>query len=70
MERTQLGLRPDLSPDPRLARPERRVVYVVRGRRALWDRGPLPPGHALSWGAITAGTVLDDAAYPFPVFVW
>lgn len=51
-------------------RPERRVVYVVRGRRALWDRGPLPPGHALSWGAITQGTVLEEAAYPYPVFPW
>ena len=48
----------------------RRVVYVVRGRPALWDRGPLPPGHALSWGAITQGTVLEAAEYPYPVFSW
>ena len=35
------------------------MIYVARGRPALGDRGPLPPGHPLSWGAITAGTVLD-----------
>ena len=52
------------------ARPERRVIYVARGRPALGDRGPLPPGHPLSWGAITAGTVLDAAEYPYPVFNW
>lgn len=31
-------------------------------------RDPLPPGSATSWGAITAGTLLEGAAYPFPVF--
>ena len=45
-----------------------RTIYVVRGRPALNDRGPLPAGHVLSWGAITSGTVLEDAVYPFPVF--
>lgn len=55
-------------PTPPPARPERRVIYVVRGRPALGDRGPLPPGHPLSWGAITAGTVLEAAEYPYPVF--
>ena len=44
------------------------MVYVARGRPGRGDRGPLPPGHALSWGAITAGTVLDQAPYPYPVF--
>ena len=29
----------------------------------LSDRPPLPPGHALSWGVLTAGTVLEGAAY-------
>ncbi len=47
---------------------ERRVIYVARGRPAHNDRGPLPAGHALSWGAINAGTVLDGADYPFPIF--
>lgn len=33
------------------------------------DRPALPPGHPNSWGLLTAGTVLDGAAYPFPVFL-
>ncbi|MBW4090062.1 MAG: AsnC family protein [Proteobacteria bacterium] len=33
------------------------------------ERDPLPPGHPHSWGAITAGTVLEDVPYPLPVFV-
>ncbi len=44
------------------------IRYVVRGRMAANDRGPLPAGHLLSWGAITDGTVLAGAAYPYPVF--
>jgi hypothetical protein len=32
------------------------------------DRPPRPPGHPDSWGLITAGTVLEGSAYPFPVF--
>lgn len=31
-------------------------------------RDPLPPGHPRSWGAITAGTVLEGLPYPMPVF--
>jgi hypothetical protein len=31
-------------------------------------RDPLPPGHPRSWGALTAGTVLEDMPYPLPVF--
>jgi hypothetical protein len=27
-------------------------------------RLPLPPGHEVSWGAITAGTALDGISYP------
>ena len=30
------------------------------------DRDPHPPGHPLTWGAITAGTVLADTPYPIP----
>ncbi len=30
------------------------------------NREALPPGHAASWGAITAGTVLAGAPYPYP----
>jgi hypothetical protein len=32
------------------------------------DRPPRPAGHPDSWDLITAGTVLEGAAYPFPVF--
>jgi hypothetical protein len=32
------------------------------------DRPPLPPGHPTSWGAIIAGTLLAETAYPLPVF--
>lgn len=30
------------------------------------EREPLPPGHPLAWGAITAGTSLAGLAYPWP----
>ena len=33
------------------------------------DRPPLPPGHPLSWQAITANTSLEGEPYPYPVFV-
>ncbi len=42
--------------------------YVVRGRPGQGDRPALPSGHPITWGAITTGTVLDCAVYPFPVF--
>ncbi len=48
---------------------QRAIIYVVRGRPGQNDRPALPAGHPITWGAITAGTVLDDAIYPFPVFV-
>jgi hypothetical protein len=32
------------------------------------EREAMPPGDPRSWGAITAGTVLDGEPYPFPVF--
>ena len=31
-------------------------------------REPLAAGHPRSWGAITAGTVLEGTPYPLPVF--
>ena len=46
----------------------RHTVYVVRGRPGQNDRPALPAGHPVTWGAITDGTVLDEAIYPFPVF--
>ncbi len=33
------------------------------------DRPPLPPGHPLSWQAITAQTTLAGEPYPYPVFL-
>jgi hypothetical protein len=33
------------------------------------DRPPLPPGHPVSWQAITAHTSLDGEPYPYPVFL-
>lgn len=47
----------------------RRVVHVVRGRPGPDDRPALPSGHPDSWGLITAGTCIEGAAYPFPIFV-
>ena len=44
------------------------VIFVVRGRPGPLDRPALPAGHPETWGAITDGTVLDAATYPFPVF--
>lgn len=32
------------------------------------SRPPLTAGHSRSWGALTAGTLLDGVAYPYPVF--
>jgi hypothetical protein len=32
------------------------------------NREPLPAGHPRSWNALTAGTVLEGAPYPLPVF--
>ena len=30
------------------------------------SRGPLPPGHPRTWGAMNVGTVLSDEPYPMP----
>lgn len=40
----------------------------VCGQPGVLDRPPLPSGHPVSWGAITDGTVLDHAPYPYPVW--
>lgn len=48
--------------------PASHVIYVVRGRPGPLDRPPMPSGHPVSWGAITDGTMLEQAVYPFPVF--
>lgn len=31
-------------------------------------REPLPAGHPLSWGPLTAGTLLEGVDYPLPFF--
>ena len=31
------------------------------------ERPPLPPGHRVSWDALTAGTCLAGTPYPLPV---
>ena len=33
------------------------------------DRPARQAGHPLTWGLLTAGTVLDGERYPFPVFL-
>ena len=33
------------------------------------DRTCMPPGHPLTWAAITVGTILDGEPYPYPVFL-
>ena len=48
--------------------PLRRVVHVVRGRPGPDDRPALPSGHPDTWGLITAGTCIEGAPYPFPIF--
>lgn len=59
-----------------------RWTVIERGRRirarlpppdfvAVLDdpgRGPLPAGHARTWGAMNAGTVLAGEPYPLPMF--
>lgn len=44
-------------------------IRRVRGRPGANDRPALPAGHPVTWGAITGGTMLDGAVYPYPVFV-
>ncbi len=33
------------------------------------DRAPRQAGHPETWGLLTAGTLLDGEAYPYPVFL-
>ncbi len=48
--------------------PSRKVVHVVRGRPGPDDRPALPSGHPDTWGLINAGTCIEGAPYPFPIF--
>ncbi len=42
------------------------VAPVVEEAR---DRPARQAGHPITWGLLTAGTVLDGEAYPYPVFL-
>ena len=48
------------------SRPAKR--FHVTGRPGFADRPPLPSGHPLTWDLINRGTLLERAAYPYPVF--
>lgn len=39
------------------------------GPPSMEERPPLCAGHPLSWELLLAGSCLDGAAYPFPVFL-
>jgi hypothetical protein len=45
------------------------VRVVIRGRPRNTDRPTMAAGHPVSWDAITAGTCLEGASYPHPVFL-
>jgi hypothetical protein len=45
--------------------PRQRPVHETE----FGERPPYPPGHPACWGLITAGTVLEGEAYPYPVFL-
>ncbi len=49
--------------------PVTRIQPPPRPPAERTDRPALPPGHPLSWQAITAGTCLAGEAYPYPVFL-
>ena len=46
----------------------RRALPVFQPPPEDPNRPPLPPGHPLSWRLLIAGTCLEDAPYPYPVF--
>ena len=46
-------------------KPEPTLPRLTAAQAAEAGREALPPGHPVSWGAITAGTLLDGAANPF-----
>ncbi len=49
---------------------KRSKIGVAVMRPESDDRVPRPAGHPSTWGAITRGTCLEGAPYPFPVFDW
>jgi hypothetical protein len=44
-------------------KPAELIEQVFSGRAGEDERLPLPPGHPVSWGLLTQGTVLEGAAY-------
>ena len=46
-----------------------RTPIHITGRPGPKDRPPLPPGHPITWGTLVAGTALEDACYPHPVYL-
>jgi len=49
-----------------LALPTKPPVPAIIGPAPDLARDPLPAGHPISWGLITAGTALEGAAYQIP----
>jgi hypothetical protein len=49
------------------ARGPRRAVAAAETEAR--DRTAWPPGHPVTWGVLTEGTVLAGQAYPYPVFL-
>ena len=52
----------------RLGVRKRSPVGTLAAPREATDRPARPSGHPDTWGLITAGTVLEGAPYPWPVF--
>lgn len=48
----------------------RRVASLNGGLASHLATGSMPAGHPTSWGAITAGTLLDGDPYPHPVPIY
>jgi hypothetical protein len=49
--------------------PITRMQPLARPVPQRTDRPALPPGHPLSWLAITSNSTLEGLPYPFPVFL-
>jgi hypothetical protein len=52
----------------RIGAPGPEVAIMARLERERADRPPFPPGHEISWGLLTRGTVLEGDPYPLPWF--
>ncbi len=65
-----LGTTPDVARERARAIGIRRATAphttAVHESAADPDREPLPPGHPVSWSALTEGTLLDGTTCPWP----